>query len=187
MKKSANNPAFSIPVSVSSRIRVFVVLAALALLPDYASAQRSIPVINDTGDAITVTGTSSILEPNEPVPFFTGEVSLGNDVYYLQFANGTPFGFYSYFTVMNDPDYLYHYDMGFEYFIDAHDGVSGIYFYDFRSGHFFYTSPSFPFPYLYDFSLNTLLYYFPDPNNPGHYTSNPRYFYNFATGQIITL
>jgi len=53
--------------------------------------------------------------------------------------------------------------------------------------HFFYTSPSFPFPYLYDFSLNTVLYYFPDPNNPGHYTTNPRYFYNFATGQIITM
>ena len=39
---------------------------------------------------------------------------------------------------------------------------------------------------LYDFSLNTVLYYFPDPNHPGRYTSNPRYFYNFATGQIIT-
>jgi hypothetical protein len=32
-----------------------------------------------------------------------------------------------------------------------------------------------------------VLYYYPDPNNPGHYTTNPRYFYNFATGQIITL
>ena len=27
----------------------------------------------------------------------------------------------------------------------------------------------------------------PDPNRPGHYTTNPRYFYNFATGQIITM
>src|SRR6202007_1321205 len=64
---------------------------------------------------------------------------------------------------------------------------SGIYFYDNASTHFFYTSPSFPFPYLYDFSLNTVLYYYPDPHNPGHYTTNPRYFYNFATGQIITM
>jgi len=55
------------------------------------------------------------------------------------------------------------------------------------SNHFFYTSPSFPFPYLYDFSLNTALYYYPDPHNPGRYTTNPRYFYNFATGQIITM
>ena len=77
--------------------------------------------------------------------------------------------------------------MGYEYWFDANDGQNGIYFYDLISNHFFYTSPSFPFPYLYDFSLNTVLYYFPDPNRPGHYTANPRYFYNFATGQIITM
>jgi hypothetical protein len=119
-----------------------------------------------------------------PVAFFMGEIPLGNGVYYLQFPNGTPFGFYSYLT---DSRWIYHFDMGFEYWFDANDGHSGIYFYDFASNHFFYTSPSFPFPYLYDFSLNTVLYYFPDPNRPGHYTTNPRYFYNFATGQIITL
>jgi hypothetical protein len=116
--------------------------------------------------------------------FFSGEVSLGNGVYYLQFPNGNVFGYYSYLT---DPHWIYHFDMGFEYWFDANDGQSGIYFYDFASNHFFYTSPSFPFPYLYDFSLNTVLYYFPDPNRPSHYTTNPRYFYNFATGQIITM
>jgi hypothetical protein len=116
--------------------------------------------------------------------FFSGEVSLGNGVYYLQFPNGTPFGYYSYLT---DPRFIYQFDMGYEYWFDANDGHSGIFFYDFMSNHFFYTSPSFPFPYLYDFSLNTVLYYFPDPNNAGHYTTNPRYFYNFATGQIITM
>ena len=57
-----------------------------------------------------------------------------------------------------------------------------MYLYDFASNTFFYTSPSFPFPYLYDFSLKAFLYYFPDTNNAGHYTSNPRYFYNFGTG-----
>ena len=120
-----------------------------------------------------------------PTPaFFTGEVPFGNGVYYLQFPNGTPFGYYAYLT---DPRWIYHFDMGYEYWFDANDGHNGIYFYDFLSTHFFYTSPSFAFPYLYDFSLNTLLYYYPDPNNPGHYTSNPRYFYNFATGQIITM
>ena len=116
--------------------------------------------------------------------FFSGEVSLGNGVYYLQFPNGTPFGYYSYLT---DPRFIYHFDMGYEYWFNANDGQNGIYFYDFMSTHFFYTSPSFPFPYLYDFSLNTVLYYYPDTNNPGHYTTNPRYFYNFATGQIITM
>jgi len=43
------------------------------------------------------------------------------------------------------------------------------------------------FPYLYDFSLNAVLYYYPDPAHPGRYTRNPRYFYNFATHQIITM
>jgi len=117
-------------------------------------------------------------------PFFNGETALGNGVYYLQFPNGTPFGYYTYLT---DPRFIYHFDMGYEYWFDANDGHNGIYFYDFMSNHFFYTSPSFPFPYLYDFSLNSVLYYYPDSHNPGHYTTNPRYFYNFATGQIITM
>jgi len=120
-----------------------------------------------------------------PAPaFFTGETALGGGWYYLQFPNGTPFGFYAYLA---DPRFIYHFDMGFEYWFDANDGQGGIFFYDFASNHFFYTSPSFPFPYLYDFSLHTVLYYFPDPNRPGHYTHNPRWFYNFATGQWITL
>jgi len=116
-------------------------------------------------------------------PFFSGEIPLANGVYYLQFANGTLFGFYSY---LSDPRFIYHFDLGYEYWFDAQDGKNGIYFYDFRSGSFFYTSPSFPFPYLYDFSLNATLYYFPDTGSPGHYTTNPRFFFNTATGQIIT-
>src|SRR4029077_9529029 len=136
----------------------------------------------------TPTPTATHTPTPTPTPahpsFFNGEIALGNGVYYLQFPNGTPFGYYSYLT---DPRWIYHFDLGYEYCFDANDGHSGIYFYDFASNHFFYTSPSFPFPYLYDFSLNTVLYYFPDPNNPGHYTTNPRYFYNFATGQTITL
>jgi hypothetical protein len=115
--------------------------------------------------------------------FFTGEIPLGNGVYYLLFPNGTPFGYYAYLT---DPHWIYHFDMGFEYWFDANDGHNGIYFYDLAANTFFYTSPSFPFPYLYDFGLNTVLYYYPDLQRPGHYTTNPRYFYNFATHQIIT-
>jgi hypothetical protein len=122
-----------------------------------------------------------------PIPmhpaFFTGETALDNGVYYLQFPNGTPFGYYAYLT---DLRFIYHFDMGYEYWFDANDGQGGIYFYDFTSNHFFYTSPS-SFPYLYDFSLNAWLYYLPDFNNPGHYSHNPRWFYNFATGQWITL
>ena len=150
-------------------------------------------------NAFGCTGQSSDVAPTSPEgvnldvigydlfghpAFFTGETALGGGFYYLQFANGTPFGYYSY---LPDQHFIYHIDLGFEYLFDANDGHSGIFFYDFASNHFFYTSPSFPFPYLYDFSLNTVLYYYPDRNNPGHYTTNPRYFYNFATGQIITM
>ena len=117
-------------------------------------------------------------------PFFNGQVALSNGVYYLSFPSGNYFGYYSYLT---DPHYVYHFDLGYEYVFDAADGHAGVYLYDFKSGHFFYTSPSFPFPYLYGFGLNTVLYYYPDPNNPGRYNTNGvRYFYNFATGQIIT-
>jgi hypothetical protein len=115
--------------------------------------------------------------------FFMAEVLVGNGVYYLQFPNGTPFGYYAYLT---DQRFIYHFDMGFEYLFDANDANHGIYFYDFASSSFLYTSPS-TFPYLYDFSLNAWLYYLPDANNPGRYTHNPRWFYNFATGQWITL
>ncbi len=96
------------------------------------------------------TGTSS-----HP-PFFTGEVNLGSGVYYLQLSNGNIFGYYNYqfFPV------LYHYDLGFEYFLDANDGKAGAYFYDFASSHWLYTSQTYSFPYLYDFTLQAILYYY---------------------------
>jgi hypothetical protein len=70
---------------------------------------------------------------------------------------------------------FYHYDMGFEAFIDGGNGAA--YIYDFTSGHWWYTSAGL-FPYLYDFTLSTFIYYFPDTKNPGHYTMNPCYFSN---------
>ena len=115
--------------------------------------------------------------------FFDGEVNLGSGVEFLTFPDGTPFGYYSFLT---DPAYIYHFDLGYEYVFDANDGNSGVYLYDFASSDFFYTSPSFPFPYLYDFGLQSTLYYYPDTTSPGHYTANPRYFFDFATGTIIT-
>jgi N-acetylneuraminic acid mutarotase len=140
--------------------------------------------VGSSGGDLNTTGRYCAQAASMHPAFFSGEVSLGNGIYYLQFPNGTPFGYYSYLT---DPRFIYHFDMGYEYWFDANNADHGIFSYDFASSHFFYTSPSFPFPYLYDFSLNTVLYYYPDPNNPGHYTTNPRYFYNFATGQIITM
>jgi uncharacterized repeat protein (TIGR01451 family) len=112
--------------------------------------------------------------------FFAGEASLGEGVYFLQFANGNLFGYYNFpaFSI------LYHYDLGFESFIDGGNGA--VYLYDFSSGHWFYTSSSL-FPYLYDFTLNSWLYYMPAANNPGHYTTNPRSFSNLTTGKIFTM
>ena len=116
--------------------------------------------------------------------FFANQAPLPNGVYYLSFLNnGNIFGYYAF---LSDPHYVYHFDLGYEYVFDAADGVSGVYLYDFKSGDFFYTSPTFPFPYLYDFSLNAVLYYYPDPTDPQRYNTNGvRYFYNFATGQVI--
>ena len=129
-------------------------------------------------------GTVFQLKLGPPPTFFDGEVPLSNGVDYLAFPNGNFFGYYSF---LNDPVYLYHFDLGYEYVIDANDGKSGIYLYDFMSNDFFYTSPTFPFPYLYDFNLGSILYYFPDPNSPGHYNTNGvRYFYEFNTGTVIT-
>jgi hypothetical protein len=115
--------------------------------------------------------------------FFTGEIPLGGGWYYLQFPNGTPFGYYNY---LPDQHFIYHIDLGFEYLFDANDANHGIYFYDFACSSFFYTNPTL-FPFLYNFSLDAWLYYLPDFNNPGRYSHDPRWFFNFATGQWITL
>ncbi len=141
-------------------------------------------------DLVTGLGTpdfnvlyQKLLTVNTHAAFFTGEAALSNGVYYLSFPNGDYFGYYSY---LSNPRYIYHFDLGYEYWFNANDGKDGVYLYDFASGTFFYTSPTFPFPYLYDFSLNAVLYYYPNTNSTGHYTTNPRYFYNFGTGAIIT-
>ncbi len=133
-------------------------------------------VLQATGSDVTnitpVTGTTPA--------FFNGEASLGSGVYYLKFPDSNLFGYYN----LQSFPIFYHYDMGFEAFVDGGNGAA--YLYDFTSGHWFYTSSSL-FPYLYDFTLNNWLYYFPATNNPGHYTSNPRYFSDITTGKVITM
>lgn len=115
-----------------------------------------------------------------PAMFFAGEISLGSGVYYLQFPDDNPFGYYNF----PSNTILYHYDMGFEGFVPG--SGSDVYFYDFASGHWFYTSTTL-FPYLYDFTLTSWIYYFPNTNSPGHYTTNPRYFSNLTTRQIFSM
>ena len=170
----------------NASLAVVDAIAALKVI-DAGSPFDQLPVINYSSGTLKTSNfvfVNSVLR--QPAPdFFRGEVSLGSGVYYLAFSGtGNPFGYYSY---LGDPSYIYHQDLGYEYVYDANDGNAGVYLYDFASNTFFYTSPSFPFPYLYDFKLRAFLYYYPDPNNPGRYnTDGTRYFYNFATGQIIT-
>ena len=128
---------------------------------------------------LVFTGPQTALAAGHP-RFFTGETALTNGVYYLSFPfNGNVFGYYAYLA---DPHYLYHFGLGYEYWFDAGDSQRGVYLYDFKSQDIFYTSPQFPFPYLYDFNLSTVLYYFADASTP----DGARYFYNFATGEVIT-
>jgi virginiamycin B lyase len=112
--------------------------------------------------------------------FFTGQISLGSGVEYLQFPDGTLFGYYTFVA----STIFYHYDMGYEAFVPG--SASDVYLYDFASGHWWYTSSTL-FPDLYDFTLKSWLYYFPDTKNAGHYTTGPRYFVNLTTGQIFTM
>ncbi len=123
-----------------------------------------------------------VVPPTTPA-FFNGQTALSNGVFFLRFPNGNPFGFYSFLA---DPNFIFHFDLGYLYVFDAKNSENGVFFYDFTSQSFFYTSPSFAFPYLYDFTLNTVLFYYPDPNNPERYNTNgTRFFFNFATSQVI--
>lgn len=164
-------PVKAVPV-LPANLRNFVPPAPLQAAPRLPSSGRRIRSL-----------------PPSPLPaFFNGQKDIGGDFYFLKFQNGTPFGDYTFMTDdKGNPNYIWHQDMGTEYFTDANDGQGGIYFYDFTSGHWFYTSPSFPFPYMYDFYYATTVYYdpiTPTPSaGPSYYTSNPRWFYNFKFAQ----
>jgi hypothetical protein len=118
------------------------------------------------------------------IPEFFASQPMGdtNGIRNLEFSDDTSFG---YFGFVGYP-WIYHVDMGYEYFFDANDGKGGGYFYDNSSETFWYSNPSI-FPIIYDFALENWLYYYPDDKNPGHYTSNPRYFYDYETEKVISL
>ncbi|MDB6021300.1 MAG: Fibronectin, type domain protein [Pedosphaera sp.] len=113
--------------------------------------------------------------------FFNGNASLGSGVEYLEFPDQVVFGYYD----QTGYPWVYHFDMGFEYVINAGDQQGSVYLYDNSSQSFWFTSPAL-FPYLYDFKLNSWIYYYADTTKPGRYTSNPRYFYDFNLAQVIT-
>jgi hypothetical protein len=119
--------------------------------------------------------------------FFNGEQSVSAVWNYLQFPDGNLFGYYAFLqgSASTESAYLYHADLGYEY-VQTAGSPGGEYFYDFSSGHWWSSSASL-FPYLYDFTLNAWLYYFPNTQNPGHYTTGPRSFANLTTGTIFSM
>jgi len=133
---------------------------------------------------VTMSGPQSVtanFQTASGIPFFNGSVSLGSGVLYLQFPDGSLFGYYTFVSA----NWIYHFDLGYEYVDPANDVANSVYLWDEASGHWWYTNPA-QFPYLYDFTLNAWLYYYPSAT-AGRYTSNPRYFVNLATNQIFTM
>jgi uncharacterized repeat protein (TIGR02543 family) len=144
--------------------------------PVASASSASTTVTMSAAETVTANFTATAGHP----AFFSGEDFLSGIVYYLQFPDSNLFGYYEYLS----SSILYHFDMGYEAFIPGSGG--SIYFYDFGSGHWWYTSSSL-FPYIYDFSLGTFIYYFPSATNPGHYTTDPRYFSNLTTKMIFSM
>jgi hypothetical protein len=164
-----------------------IAISSLALGSNYFFAVTS---YNSEGLESTPTPEVSVSLP--PSLFFANQTnvpglnvvvpgSTNTTTDYLQFPDGVPFGYY---TLVAYP-WFYHHDLGYEYLFEANDGAQGVYFYDLNSQSFWYTNPSI-YPILYDFSLNDWIYYYPNKSDPGHYTSDPRYFYNYATKQVIS-
>jgi len=114
--------------------------------------------------------------------FFDGEILAGSGWYYLAFPSGQPPGYFGYYIYSFFP-WLYHADMGWEYFVPESTG-NGAYLFDNLLGQWLYTNPS-DFPFLYNFSVAAWYWYEPAQDNPGHYTTNPRWFANMNTGAWI--
>ena len=136
--------------------------------------------VSVSGGGSATAGASDPTTIASGIPFFAGSVNGGGGTQFLQFPNGIVFGYYGFLG----GGWMFHLDMGYEY-VSPGNGPE-VYLWDMASGHWWYTNTT-TFPYLYDFTLKAWLYYFPDTKNVGHYTTNPRYFVNMTTGQILTM
>ena len=111
--------------------------------------------------------------------FFAGEIPLPGQ-FFLNFADQKLFGYYDY-TYW--PGYLNHHDLGMEWYVDANDPSYGAWLNDSKLG-WLYTNPA-DFPILWSQSEGDWWAYKPDPNNSGHYTTNPRWFWDYGNGGSI--
>jgi len=125
--------------------------------------------------------STEVMTTAVPTPFFRGQSAISNNLEYLQFSNGTAFGYYS----LGSFNWVYHEDFGLVFYVDAGDSQNGAYLYDPHTTTYYYTSPA-VWPQLYNENLQAWVYYYPATNSPGHYTSNPRVFRNMKTGKNFT-
>jgi hypothetical protein len=142
----------------------------------------------DVAVANQSTGTVNVFLGSKPLDtFFSGQQAITAAWDYLQFPDGVPFGFYAFLegSPFTPNAYLYHADMGYE-FATPGSAAGSVYFYDFASGHWWYSTSTL-FPYLYDFTLQAWIYYLPNTQSPGHYTTNPRSFQNMSTNDIFRM
>ena len=102
--------------------------------------------------------------------FFDGQVSAGNQLYYLNLPHAF-FGYYTYAFYSSASPWLYHYWLGWEYVFPG--AGNQLYLYDQGLKEILYTDPN-TFPFLYDFGKNAWLWY---------YTGTSRWFHNYGTGQ----
>jgi uncharacterized repeat protein (TIGR01451 family) len=144
------------------------------------SPQVNMASVSGGGSVSASASDTTTIGANSTPAFFDGSVSVGDGLEYLRFPDGTLFGYYTFLTGA----WIYHVDMGYEYVIPG--AGTQVFLWDLASTHWLYTDAS-TFPYLYDFTLNAWLYYFPNTQSAGHYTTNPRYFSNLTTGKIITM
>ena len=147
------------------------------------AANASSPQVNQVnvsgGGSVTASATdSTAITPG--MAFFAGSVNGGGGTLYLQFPNGNIFGYYAFLS----SNWMFHVDLGYVYVIPGNGPE--VYLWDLSSGEWWYTNAG-SFPYLYDFTRNAWIYYFPDTNKTGHYTTNPRWFVNMTTGVIFTM
>jgi uncharacterized repeat protein (TIGR01451 family) len=148
------------------------------------AANAASPQINQVsvsaGGSAGASATDSTTIAAPGMAFFAGSVNGGGGTQYLQFPNGKVFGYYAFLS----SNWMFHVDLGYEYVIPGNGPE--VYLWDLSSGEWWYTNAS-SFPYLYDFTRNAWIYYFPDTNKTGHYTTNPRWFVNMTTGVIFTM
>ena len=90
----------------------------VAVAPNATSPQVNQATVSGGGSASANASDSTTIVPE--ASFFTGEISVGNGIYYLTFPDATLFGYYGYLA----GGWMYHVDMGYEW-VDPSNDANG--------------------------------------------------------------